>query len=320
MSGGAAASVVVVPDAKAVAEAGAAAEKAVIPNPDDKRLGDSIKIWTKAVWYTGPDHFKPVAAADQKKSETAGEKKEAASGSGSGSGGVSLASMVGPGGLIDHFPPQSIVLVGFPYDEGCRRNGGRAGSAEGPRVFRQLLKRTGPLRNPEFDIDIRRVVIIDSGDILPAGGVAPGQMTQPPQLEAMHTALEQRVLEILQSQAIPFVVGGSNDQSYPSASALMTYSESSGTGNAISVVNIDAHLDVRPLKDGRVHSGSPFRCLLEDKRFLKSGSSFVEFAAQGNQCSKEHVDYITTEKRQNIVWLTKHLRADQFKATLPTMK
>lgn len=56
------------------------------------------------------------------------------------------------------------------------------------------------------------------------------------------------------------------------------------------MVNIDAHLDVRPLKEGKTHSGSPFRQLLEDGRL--SGKNFVEFAAQGNQCSATHVKYV----------------------------
>lgn len=49
-----------------------------------------------------------------------------------------------------------------------------------------------------------------------------------------------------------------------------------------------------------VHSGTPFRQLLEDDRF--DGTKFVEFAAQGSQCSQEHADYITGQGG-SIVWL-----------------
>ncbi len=78
---------------------------------------------------------------------------------------------------------------------------------------------------------------------------------------------------------IPFVVGGGNDQSYPNASALLAHVQSSVgwvdhaidiqrlltlCSGKVGVINIDAHLDVRPKKEGRVHSGSPFRLLLED--------------------------------------------------------
>ena len=33
-----------------------------------------------------------------------------------------------------------IFIVGFPYDEGVRRNGGRVGAASGPSSFRKICK------------------------------------------------------------------------------------------------------------------------------------------------------------------------------------
>lgn len=67
---------------------------------------------------------------------------------------------------------------------------------------------------------------------------------------------------------IPFVIGGGNDQSYPNACGLiraMKEKQSEGK-HKVGVINIDAHLDVRPLKEGKVHSGSPFRLLLENSK------------------------------------------------------
>ena len=69
-------------------------------------------------------------------------------------------------------------------------------------------------------------------------------------------------------------------------------------------MNIDAHLDVRPLKDGKVHSGSSFRLLLEDGQFVNPSSRFVEFAAQGSQCSMDHARFVTETHRQIIYWLS----------------
>ena len=47
----------------------------------------------------------------------------------------------------------------------------------------------------------------------------------------------------------------------------------------IAVINIDAHMDCRPLIDGKIaHSGSPFRLLLENSIFKKNKSKFVNFA------------------------------------------
>ncbi|CAF1505451.1 unnamed protein product [Adineta ricciae] len=49
------------------------------------------------------------------------------------------------------------ILIGFPYDEGIRRNNGRIGFKLDPNVFRQSLKRTGTVVNAEYeDLDIRK--------------------------------------------------------------------------------------------------------------------------------------------------------------------
>jgi formiminoglutamase len=60
-----------------------------------------------------------------------------------------------------------ICIIGFPHDEGVRRNGGRVGAAEGPRHFRERYKGMGTLVNPEFNVDLRKLKIVDAGDIDP---------------------------------------------------------------------------------------------------------------------------------------------------------
>lgn len=73
-------------------------------------------------------------------------------------------------------------------------------------------------------------------------------------------------------------------------------------GRSVLTINIDAHLDVRPLKNNQVHSGSPFRLLLEDARFRAGGGEFVEFAAQGPQCAVEHVQFLR-DHGGRVLWL-----------------
>ena len=155
-----------------------------------------------------------------------------------------------------------IVLIGFPYDEGVRRNNGRIGAKSGPQYFRQLLKRTGTVVNAEYDdLDIRKYLTISDG----------GDINANLSLEEAHQQLEERVTQLIKNGKIPFVVGGGNDQSYPNASALLNNVDSH---KSIFVINIDAHLDVRPLKEGnKPHSGSPFRQLIEDQRFTNNSSS-----------------------------------------------
>ena len=83
-------------------------------------------------------------------------------------------------------------------------------------------------------------------------------------------------------------MGGSNDQSFPNARALMeTFPEAK-----VGIINIDSHFDVRPLKNGLAHSGSPFRLVLEDEKFSANKSKFIEFGVKGATCSQEHCNFL----------------------------
>jgi len=179
-----------------------------------------------------------------------------------------------------------VVLLGFPYDEGVGRNGGRLGARQGPAKIRQWLRRYGSVYNPELNLDVSSLRIADAGDL-------PDDLS----LEQAHAELTARVEGILDKGGIPFVIGGGNDQSWPNVEALLNKNGRHTTG----VINVDAHLDVRPLKDGKAHSGSSFRLLLEDSRF--SGEHFIEFGAQGSQTSRDHVEYIK-HKHAHICWLS----------------
>ncbi|UJR17898.1 hypothetical protein I4U23_004797 [Adineta vaga] len=194
------------------------------------------------------------------------------------------------GDIITEDDNGDIILIGFPYDEGVRRNNGRIGAKSGPNAFRQLLKRTGTVVNAEYeDLDIRKYVKISDG----------GNIEENLSLEEAHQQLEKRISQLIENKKLPFVIGGGNDQSYPNASALLNHARS------VYVINIDAHLDVRPLKEGnKAHSGSPFRQLLEDQRFHQNSSNrFIEFACQGSQCSIEHVNYLRSKSSlTNLIW------------------
>jgi formiminoglutamase len=187
-----------------------------------------------------------------------------------------------------------IVIVGFPHDEGVRRNGGRVGAADGPSAFRKALARFGTAVNLEFGgVDLRSVRVTDAGDV--DASVEP--------LERAHEQLEAIVARVLARGATAFVVGGGNDQSYPNACALLRQ-VADDDGGGIHVVNVDAHLDARPLKENRVHSGSPFRSLLLDARFQGvKHSRFTEFALQGHQCSSAQAKWVAA-RGGHLIWLT----------------
>lgn len=201
-----------------------------------------------------------------------------------------------------------IVIIGFPHHEGTVRNGGRPGATEGPSAFRQFVGKMGSAINPEFNIDLTDISISDAGDV--------GREAK--SLEEAHDELHKTVLSVLEKGGIPFVVGGSNDQSSSNGKALLDYLEKKNNDNEggvkseMCVVNIDAHLDVRPRvgpNGDQIHSGCPFRDLLLDPRFGRNPSSssndfcFMEFAAQGSQCSAEHAKFVT-DNNGVILWLS----------------
>merc|ERR1740122_900252 len=146
---------------------------------------------------------------------------------------------------------RSCVLLGFPFHEGTVRNQGQAGAEDGPSTFRKFCSKMGSLNNVEFGIDLsKRIDLFDCGDVKGSS------------LEEAHENLRAEVSEILKQGHIPIVVGGSNDQSYPNARALL---DNLTDRSDLSVVNLDAHLDVREMLDGGIaHSGSPFYQLLTD--------------------------------------------------------
>jgi formiminoglutamase len=174
------------------------------------------------------------------------------------------------------------TLIGFPNDFGCTANGGRAGARDGPTEVFKILPKIGTVINPELDIDISHLSIGHAGLIY------------------THRDLQDTVAQVSQ-MSIPIIIGGSNDQSFPNALGLLqNYPK-------LDVINIDAHLDVRP---GKGHSGSPFQELLNNTNF---NGKFTEFACQGNQCSAQHVEWAKSRGTE-FHWLK-----DVKKNTFPTI-
>lgn len=181
----------------------------------------------------------------------------------------------------------ALVLLGHPIDEGVRRNGGRVGARHGPAAVREFLRSLGTVVNPEYDIDLSPLAVSDGGNSVEA---------DTGDLEGATEKLADLIASVLKTGGIPFTVGGGNDQSFGS---YLGYRKIFPT-NRIAVVNIDAHLDVRPLVDGRAHSGSPFRQMLSAADWA---GTYTVFAGQGSQCSAEHVNYIRAQGG-SVVWLS----------------
>jgi formiminoglutamase len=165
------------------------------------------------------------------------------------------------------------VLIGFPQDEGVRRNGGRVGTAEAPREIRRFLYRLTPW-DPTTDTDLATNPPLDAGNVHIDGT-----------LEHSQEVLGKIVGEILELGAIPIVLGGGHETAF---GHFLGYARAN---RPVGIINIDAHLDLRPEINGLGHSGSPFRQAMEHSPFRLLGANYVCIGAQPHSVSREHLRY-----------------------------
>lgn len=185
-----------------------------------------------------------------------------------------LGSRLGPADSPD------AVILGFPSDEGVRRNGGRVGAAQGPAAIRSALYRLAPdARSERFDFLLGRTR--DLGDLRISGDV-----------EADQRNLGEALAPHLARGAFVIVLGGGHETSY---GHFLGYAR---LGRAVDILNWDAHPDVRDLASGRAHSGSPFRQAIEDpsgacRRYSVAG-------LQPHAVARSHAAFV--ERHGRLVW------------------
>ena len=174
--------------------------------------------------------------------------------------------------LADGDMPRA-VIVGFPSDEGVRRNGGRVGAAEGPSAIREMLHRFTPGADESGEMTALLEHTRDLGDLIVSGDLKRDQ-------ELLGIAVASYLLE----GAFVVVLGGGHETAY---GHFLGYVEAD---LPVSVVNWDAHLDVRDLKAGRGHSGSPFRQALEHPAGICRG--YLVAGAQPQATARGHLEYV----------------------------
>jgi formimidoylglutamase len=142
-------------------------------------------------------------------------------------------------------PEKKIGILGYAGEEGVIRNQGRLGTLEGPASIRKMLGSIA-YHLPE------NLPLLDYGDIF----------TINQDLEASHDAISQITLDLLKSHHFPVLLGGGHDLAYPHGRGVQQYI--SEKGEKLGIINLDAHFDLRPLADGKSHSGSPFLQLAQE--------------------------------------------------------
>ncbi|MGE3806115.1 MAG: formimidoylglutamase [Gemmataceae bacterium] len=191
--------------------------------------------------------------------------------------------------------PGRAVLVGFPQDEGVRRNRGRVGASLAPERIRHHLYRLVPWDGSN-DVELTEPVLLDIGNIRCDAN-----------LEASQQALGEVVGGLLQAGTVPIILGGGHETAYGHYLGYVR------AGIEVGIVNVDAHLDVRPLVEGKGHSGSPFRQCLEHTERPLPGLRYVCLGAQPGAVSRAH--WLYARERGSVVRFADDLRTsleDQF--------
>lgn len=173
-----------------------------------------------------------------------------------------------------------VAILGGADDTGVLNSGGRVGAALGPTEIRRWLYKQTTGMNDE----LHELTIADWGDVVPAGSI-----------EETHAEIERIVRERATAGQIVIFLGGGHDLSYASHAGVFEANKGRGA-----VTNLDTHLDVRPLKDGKVvTSGTPFRRLVE--RFGSRVAALLELGIQSQhnaladaRWAREHAGRIVT--------------------------
>jgi formiminoglutamase len=183
---------------------------------------------------------------------------------------VRLGEIVGRGAAA--YARADVVILGFPEDEGVRRNGGRVGAAAAPAAIRRCLYRMGVA-------EIADLPIVDLGDTPPAAS-----------LEQRHAKHQDLVRRIVADAKLLIVLGGGNDVAYPD------YAGTAAAAGPTLAINVDAHYDVRA--DTPRNSGTPYRQLIDEGRL--PAARYCVLGAQPFANSPVYTQYLKERGAQVI--------------------
>jgi agmatinase len=157
-----------------------------------------------------------------------------------------------------------VVIVGAPFDMGASN---RPGARYGPRAIRGASNLGRGIHHLALDVEpLKHLRVFDYGD----ASVVPSS------IERSHEAIQLKVGEVMQTGAIPVVLGGDHSITLPSATAV---ADALGRGK-VGIVHFDAHADTAEDDFGvRLGHGTPMRRLIESGAV--PGRNFVQVGLRG---------------------------------------
>ena len=180
-----------------------------------------------------------------------------------------------------------VVILGAPFDMGTTN---RPGARYGPRAIRAASNLGRTIHHLATGVQpLRHLKVFDYGD----AAVVPSS------IERSHDAIREKVREVAQLGAIPFVLGGDHSITLPSVTAV---ADVLGQGN-VGVIHFDAHADTAPDEWGNLLGhGTPIRRLIEQGSV--AGRNFVQIGLRGYWPPPDVVDWM---RAQGMRW---HLMAE----------
>lgn len=170
-----------------------------------------------------------------------------------------------------------LLVWGYPDDEGIRLNGGRLGAESAPFEIRKYFYKMTPA-----SLQMAQANIADLGNL-----------KVDTKLADRHEAGRKMAAAATQS-ALPWIsLGGGHDYGYSDGAGFIQSHLTRGVRPFI--INIDAHMDVRPTTHG-FNSGTPFRRLLEE---FSQKFDFIEMGVQDHCNSLQHISW--AEKQGALV-------------------
>ncbi len=196
--------------------------------------------------------------------------------------GQRLHQMIQCVNIQEGIPATDFGFLGFACDEGVKRNNGRPGAVEGPNAMRKALA----------NLPLKKFKYTDFGDVTCHDG----------NLEESQTKLADTIGQLLSKGIKPIVMGGGHEVAWGHYRAIVkAFPEAS-----CSIVNFDAHFDLRPLIDGtKGSSGTPF---LQIANLCKENNKPFQYACLGIQSFGNSETLFTTAQELNVKVVT----ADEF--------
>ncbi|WP_373397729.1 formimidoylglutamase [Algoriphagus halophilus] len=171
-----------------------------------------------------------------------------------------------------------VGILGYASEEGVNRNQGRLGTKAGPKAIRNMMGSLA-FHLPE------QTRVFDYGDVI----------THNSDMESSHDLISTTVAKLLETNHFPVLLGGGHDLALAHARGVYHYLKSKG--EKLGIINLDAHFDLRPLNNGKGHSGSPFFQLAEEFK------DDFHYLCLGIQRSVNPKSLFETAERSNSQWM-----------------